>query len=305
MDTVNLSHDLLERYVSSLRGDNMSPTTIDQYVGNLVRVDTYLKLTYTMSLYKNFTLLNKEHLISFLATIQHLTASTINSYIWAMRSFFGFLIDNREISADFNPALSLAIYEDRRDPREREERYYQDDDVRALLTSFNTAKRRYWQRDLAIVALILGSGLRASEACSLRIMDYAEFAQSGKLYCKRKGGRICKVEVASYVQGYIDEYLSTRDDYSANDPLFLSQKGGSLNRKALWSSLSGYQHSVGVDTGIHILRHCFLTAIRENTDIYTAAVAANHRSPQTTIRYDHSDTVRKAVNGTKYAEMLG
>lgn len=295
---------LLERYRASMKVEQMSDETISQYTGNLNRIDSFVSLRYNKSIYNNYTEVTKEHLIAYISTISHLSAPTINTYIWALRSFYNYLIEIKAVSSDENPARSLRIHVDRRDPREKTERFYNEEEVRAFLDAFAMSKRRYWKRDLAIVAMILGSGLRASEVCSLTVQDFIDYTESGSLVCKRKGGKPVEVQVARFAQQYVDDYLETRDDYSAHEPLFLSQKGGALGRKALWSTFAGYQFSAGVSTGIHVLRHCFLTAIKNDTDIFTAAAAGNHKSIKTTMHYDHTNSVRDAVNGSIFAKML-
>ncbi|HPY43344.1 MAG TPA: tyrosine-type recombinase/integrase [Clostridia bacterium] len=55
------------------------------------------------------------------------------------------------------------------------------------------------ERDRAIVALLSGSGLRASELCSLTINQWFG-RQNGHIYVKRKGGAMRWLAVASYVR---------------------------------------------------------------------------------------------------------
>lgn len=95
-------------------------------------------------------------------------------------------------------------------------------------------------RDAAILALILGSVLQASEVCALNISQLDEI-RNGILFCVRKGGDWKEVGSTSFAVPYLERYLLTRESVDLTDPLFVSQKGNRLNRQALWESFHAKQ----------------------------------------------------------------
>ena len=165
------------------------------------------------------------------------------------------------------------------------EKYLNHDQARALIMS---ASGRNLVRDRAIIALILYSGLRVSELCSLTIGSvYGR--ERGEIYVKRKGGKWCSVLVNDEVYTYLDAYLSTRDDAQNYDhPLFVTTHGQPCNRNQIYKALSFKQQSLGLATGPHALRHTFVSEAEKMGSASIARDLANQKSLRVTNRYDHT-----------------
>lgn len=158
-----------------------------------------------------------------------------------------------------------------------------------------------------MVALMLGSGLRASELCNLNVSD-AVHIRHGQVSCKRKGKGWSNVEIAGFVWPYIDRYLWKRGKCEPDEPLFVSQKGKRMNRISLWKSLHTKQCSVGIPSGVHKFRHTFTSDVDRNP-IGGAAVSrdlAGHTSVAITNVYLHSnhEERQQVVNSMGYAKLF-
>ena len=132
-------------------------------------------------------------------------------------------------------------------------------------------------RDRAICTLILESGMRVSELCTLTIGDV------------------------------LDAYLQTRpdaDDHSR--PLFLSMHGQPMNRKTVYGALAFKQKQLGLATGPHCLRHTFISEVEKRNGAGVARDCANHSSLRVTNRYEHShpEQLARAVNGGSAGKQL-
>ena len=73
------------------------------------------------------------------------------------------------------------------------------------LSSFNKNK----ERDLAIIALLLASGVRLSEAVNLDLRDLN--LKMMVIDVTRKGGKRDSVNVAAFAKPYLEQYLAIRD----------------------------------------------------------------------------------------------
>ncbi len=144
------------------------------------------------------------------------------------------------------------------------------------------------ERNQAIIALFVYSGIRVDELCSLTIGAITR-KQRGLIHCRRKGGAWKDVEVASAFYPYLEKYLMTRtdtDDYDA--PLFASKSGKPMTRSAVYAMLRPLQDKLGCFTGSHALRHTYISEVEKIGGVAVARDLANHKSIRITNRYDHS-----------------
>lgn len=181
-------------------------------------------------------------------------------------------------------------------PEERpKDKYYTENQVQELLWG-NHGRNQV--RDRAIIGLILFTGLRVSELCSLTIGNFLD-SPHGMMTVKRKGGKYCNVKVADQVYELVNAYLELRDDKDDHSrPLFITTHGNPCNRTQLYDVISHKQRELGLATGPHAIRH---TAISQIGNMFGATVArefANHKSIKITNRYSHTteDQMVNAVN---------
>lgn len=300
---------LIELFINHLSAEEKAGNTTGHYVEALERFEAWLFEYHHLALSeadagKITSLILVEYYQSFHQ--RNLKTATRNNYTVILKKFFRFLVNTGVLSED--PTAALHSVRERKKPDTEEEKEYTPEQLKALLELLSDPKSaRNCARDAAVVALILGSGLRASEACGLNVED-AQAIKCGRVRCKRKGGGWANVEVAGFVSPYIERYLWTRGKCDPDQPLFLSQKGQRLTRTALWKSLRAKQCSVGIPTGVHRFRHTFTSDVDRNP-IGGAAISrdlAGHRSVAVTNTYLHSnhEERQQVVNSMGYAELL-
>lgn len=300
----------IEFFEAHLAAEGKRPATIRQYGDFLHRFERFLTDDFSLNL--NWDELNNIsglHLSAFLQELmeQGREISTRNNYTVILKLFFGYLKAIDKIDKD--PSLILHCVKEKRTPEtiaRNAVKRYGDADITRLLAAILKDKPRLTDlRDAAILALILGSGLRAFEVCALNVRQ-AEEIRAGALFCLRKGGDWSHVSVADYVAAYVDRYLVARGHPGPDEPLFVSQKGNRMERKALWSALATKQSQLNLKTGLHIFRHTLLTAVDQNGGSALARDIGGHTSVQITNEYMHPsmDERRKAVCTTSYARDL-
>lgn len=149
-------------------------------------------------------------------------------------------------------------------------------------------KQKY--RDLAIVTLLLGTGVRVSECVGLNISDI-DFKNNG-IRILRKGGNEMVVYFGAEVEKALKDYL----DLSRNgitplagheDALFLSGQRKRISVDAVEKMVKKYCSAVSVKTITpHKLRSTYGTALyRETGDIYLVADVLGHADVNTTKKH--------------------
>ena len=149
-------------------------------------------------------------------------------------------------------------------------------------------KQKY--RDLAIVTLLLGTGVRVSECVGLNISDI-DFKNNG-IRILRKGGNEMVVYFGAEVEQALKDYL----DLSRNgitplagheDALFLSGQRKRISVDAVEKMVKKYCSAVSVKTITpHKLRSTYGTALyRETGDIYLVADVLGHADVNTTKKH--------------------
>ena len=157
----------------------------------------------------------------------------------------------------------------------------------------------FWQRDVAMLEVLYATGCRASEVCSLRVLDLA--LDERHLRCEGKGGKQRMVPIGSRAIAAINRYCEQlRGKLAARSPrppeeLFLSRNGRPIDRVQLWRLVKLYARRAGIDSNIspHSLRHSFAThLLAGGADLRLVQEMLGHASIQTTQIYTHVERSR-------------
>ncbi len=169
------------------------------------------------------------------------------------------------------------------------------EDAKTALETFGQIHDTPWiaDRDIALMTLLYGCGLRISEALQLNIGDVRE---DGALVITGKGNKQRLVPVLPVVVAAIDHYLSTRPFcHHKGDPLFIGARGKRLNPGVVQRQMRKVRSIMGLaDTATpHALRHSFAThLLAGGGDLRTIQELLGHASLSTTQRYTKVDTSR-------------
>jgi integrase/recombinase XerD len=213
-----------------------------------------------------------------------LGSRSVARHLSAVRGLYRFLLDSGRIRRD--PTEHL----DSPRPARRLPRTLSQADAAALVEAPDTA-RADGLRDRALLELLYGSGLRASEALGLRIED-VNFA-AGYVTVTGKGDRQRLVPAGSQALGWIRTYLTTirpRMVRRGCPALFLNRAGGKLSRQALWDIVRRAARRAGVRARVspHTLRHSFASHLLERgADLRSVQAMLGHADISTTQIYTH------------------
>jgi integrase/recombinase XerC len=167
--------------------------------------------------------------------------------------------------------------------------------ARDMLSGVAEQDARDWvaARDLAVVTLLYGSGLRISEALSLdaHLLPFPE-----ALRIRGKGGKERDVPVLPAARAAIDRYAALcPHELSAYTPLFRAIRGGPLGPRAVARVMERTRLQLGLPSSAtpHALRHSFAThLLNAGGDLRAIQELLGHASLSTTQAYTAVDTAR-------------
>ena len=144
-------------------------------------------------------------------------------------------------------------------------------------------------RDRAIVALLLFTGLRLSEAAALQVADVRISARKGLVVVRSgKGDAYREVELNALVRAMLDEWVSERSKVAliGETALFVSRTGRALSSRSIDLAVRRVAARARLVLSAHVLRHTFVTGlVRAGNDLVLVAELAGHRRFETTRRY--------------------
>ena len=160
-------------------------------------------------------------------------------------------------------------------------------------TELSAAEPWVAARDVAVVALLYGSGLRISEALGL---DRREAPLGESLRILGKGRKQRLVPVLPMVRAAMDAYLALCPHrLGPDDPLFVGVRGGRLNPRIVQLRMAEVRGRLGLPASAtpHALRHSFAThLLAGGADLRAIQELLGHASLSTTQRYAEVDAAR-------------
>lgn len=145
-------------------------------------------------------------------------------------------------------------------------------------------------RDVALLEVLCGTGLRSTEVCRLRVSDLD--TDRGRLRVRGKGSyrhsmreRVLDLP-APGLRAALADYLNARQPDLA-EPLFASARGGELQHAAVDQLVARYRERAGVGRlNPRDLRHGFASAlVARGADPLTVQTLMGHESLKTTLRH--------------------
>ncbi len=144
------------------------------------------------------------------------------------------------------------------------------------------------KRDMALISLLLGTGMRVSECVGIDIR-HINFDNNSVLIT-RKGGDEVTLYFGNEVRNALVDYLNSRTDHDSNNhlPLFLSIQKKRINIRTVQNLVKKYSSAVISTKNIspHKLRSTFGTNLyNQSGDIYLVADALGHTDVNTTKKH--------------------
>ena len=142
------------------------------------------------------------------------------------------------------------------------------------------------KRDIAIITLLYGAGLRISEALSLKINDVSGEA----LIISGKGNKQRQIFILPAVSKCIQEYIKSCPYLCGTEYLFIGIQGKKLGRTYFANRLQKIRRSFNLPEVLspHAFRHSFAThLLQRGVDIRSIQQLLGHANLETTEIYTH------------------
>ena len=233
----------------------------------------------------------------------------IKRKLCSVRAFYDYLFQEQLIPSNVTQLLAL--------PKIHEKpiiRLNRDEVIRMLHSAETgeglTAHQQHYQklnvnRDMAILMLFLGTGVRVSELVGINIGDM-DFDESAFLVTRKGGNQVVlyfPAEVREAMQVYYDERIHVEALPGHEDAFFLSMQKRRITQRAVQNLVKKYaQIAAPLKNKLspHKLRSTYATNLYQETgDIYLVADMLGHSSVDTTRKHyaDMTDARRRMASG--------
>ena len=258
----------------------LTANSLDAYRRDLAQLEDYLKQLTLQAV-------TVDTLRGYLDNLRSrgLSNRSITRHVTTLRGFFGFLVEEGELTADPTELLaapklgfSFPKYLDRLQTEKLLE-----SPIEGSATGL---------RDRAMLDLLYAAGLRVSELIKLRISDLDELA--GTVRVIGKGGKQRLVPIGRQailsVEHYRHEGRSRLLKGRVSPFLFVTARGTAMTRQGFWKLLRVHGKSAGMFRNLspHVLRHTFATHLLEGgADLRSVQTMLGHADIGTTQIYTH------------------
>ncbi len=211
-----------------------------------------------------------------------ISVNTVKTYYRHVKVFVKYLYDSDLLEKDITKKIPpLKGYSYSKD-------IYLDDEIELIFASIN-GHSRYARMKRLIFALLINTGIRASEVCDIRIDDI----NISHKYIKVRGskGRMDrKVPICTATLKLYDHYLQKRvmaAEPKNDDYLFIGREGEPITRASLTAYVKHNVKGQGIKRGtVHLFRHTYITRLcMESRDAFMVQQLAGHQSLDTTKGY--------------------
>ncbi|WP_036803244.1 tyrosine recombinase XerS [Pontibacillus halophilus] len=319
----------IEEYKDDMYSGNCSPSTLWGYLSDFEKFFNWLMAEglsdaeslkeVSLSTLEKLRLKEVDSYFSHLKTREELNEKTINRKKSSLKSLFKFLTertedDNGECYFYRNVMAKVKISKPKESLSSRAEiignNIYHDEDMynflsfidkdyeHKLLSNNSKQQYRYFkrdkERDIAIMALLIFSGLRVSELANLTLANLN--LQQAKMKVLRKGSNDEIVHFLPEAIPYIQDYLSIRTERyrapSDEEFVFLTLYQGvakPISIRALQNLVYKYTLAFkGDKLSPHKLRHTFATEYAKSNGLYDLMRQLGHTSTEVSSLYVNS-----------------
>jgi integrase/recombinase XerC len=259
-----------------------SPHTLSSYQRDL---NTFIEFCEQNKI-KHWNEIDHQHIRSYVAQIHRkgLGGKSIQRSLSSIRSLFTFLLKNKKVKQ--NPAVGVSAP---KSPRKLPE-VLNPDDLDDLMRL--DEKDPLAVRDMAIMELLYGCGLRLSELIGLDINKIEWQGQTLDVLGKGSKQRI--IPFGEKARVALNKWIKKREHFVKEDEVavFISQRGTRISASSVQQRLKKWAQHKGLDRRLypHLMRHSFASHILESShDLRAVQELLGHANLSTTQIYTHLD----------------
>lgn len=296
MDLYKLSNHFLDIIKST---KNLSSKTIIAYDSDLKDICKYLS---NKQMHNDIVLDYIKHLFDE----RHLQESTIIRKLIVLKMFFRFLYENGYIEYNYYQNYTFKVKKERKLPKtlsvdeSAQLIQYLSNNIKTKTSTFSSWKA---YRDLALIDLLISSGIRIEEASNISIEDIIFSEQTILIHGKGKKQRLIYIS-CNDTWNNLMIWIKIRNNQTNNtDKLFVNRFGNQISIHGIEYIYSSIKKACGINehSTPHYLRHTFATNLLANgADLRSVQEILGHSSVTTTEIYTEVTINRKKQILLKY-----
>lgn len=241
---------------------------------------------------------------------EKLSAASVATYARTARTFFNWLEDRKFVER--SPFTRSVKITSKKEPIiGRHHKNIQEEQIKQIFEYLTTPERLNsytGHRNLAIIALLLDSGMRRGELLSMRIGDI-DWPRRRITIRGKTGERVCfftpKAEFA--LLQFHDKYRKRQKELLApTSPYWLNTYGTELMPSGVSAFILKMQNDLGFPISAHRFRHTFASIMVTQAGVYEVKELLGHSNINTTMVYTHGspDQLQESHRGKSPLSIL-
>lgn len=266
---------------------SLSKNTVDGYCRDIKKLNNFFNGNDDKKKIEEVNYQDFQNYLSYLNDLK-INARSQSRVISSMRSFFKFLILEKIIKE--NPTELL---ENPKTGKKLPE-FLTIEEIELLVNQIDRSKKE-GERNLAIIEVLYGCGLRVTELIELKISEI--YWEDGFIRIIGKGNKERLVPLGKIASKHLKIYLNeirvhqkVKDLFV--DHVFINKNGSKISRVMIFKIVKKLTEKAGIQKNIspHSLRHSFATHLVEGgADLRSVQEMLGHQSITTTEVYTHLD----------------
>jgi integrase/recombinase XerD len=266
---------------------SLSKNTVDGYCRDIKKLNNFFNGNDDKKKIDEVNYQDFQNYLSYLNDLK-INARSQSRIISSMRSFFKFLILEKIIKE--NPTELL---ENPKTGKKLPE-FLTIEEIELLVNQIDRSKKE-GERNLAIIEVLYGCGLRVTELIELKISEI--YWEEGFIRIIGKGNKERLVPLGKIASKHLKIYLNeirvhqkVKDLFV--DHVFINKNGSKISRVMIFKIVKKLTEKAGIQKNIspHSLRHSFATHLVEGgADLRSVQEMLGHQSITTTEVYTHLD----------------
>lgn len=266
---------------------SLSKNTVDGYCRDIKKLNNFFNGNDDKKKIEDVNYQDFQNYLSYLNDLK-INARSQSRVISSMRSFFKFLILEKIIKE--NPTELL---ENPKTGKKLPE-FLTIEEIELLVNQIDRSKKE-GERNLAIIEVLYGCGLRVTELIELKISEI--YWEEGFVRIIGKGNKERLVPLGKIASKHLKIYLNeirvhqkVKDLFV--DHVFINKNGSKISRVMIFKIVKKLTEKSGIQKNIspHSLRHSFAThLVQGGADLRSVQEMLGHQSITTTEIYTHLD----------------
>ena len=233
----------------------------------------------------------------YLSDIKKQSLNTIKAKLTAVQKFSEYLA-----SIGIMPDIKV---QQKKGISEPEVEILENNEVYKYLRCVRESKNKL---NIAIIVLLLNTGIRESELCNLELSDVTISDRKGVIIIRSgKGNKYREIPLNVDARNALNDYiLNARPSDAETEKVFIGQRGA-LTRNAIYKIVSkmGLKY-IGKKVYPHMLRHQCFTAMAKNNkvDLKTISSLAGHSSIELTMKYYINSSKQEKIDAVEKLQLF-